>query len=76
MRQDLNEIAIRLAQLHVPHNWISDHVKRVEKWRVTHPPKTHSLKRHRLNSHDDDSDDDAHKRKYRGTHAVFRKGPK
>jgi hypothetical protein len=66
MRQDLDEIANRLAQLSVPQNLISVHLKRVE-------PKSRSLKRHRLNR-PDDNDDSKSKRQYQGARAVFRKG--
>jgi hypothetical protein len=81
MRKDLNQIEAHLHNLGVPPAWVLSHVRRVERWRVTHPPK--SLKRHRLYSPDDE---DARKtptrlriakgrkRKYRGARAVFRKG--
>ena len=37
MREDLNEIANRLAALHVPPDLISNHVRKLEKWRRSHP---------------------------------------
>ena len=71
MREDLNEIANRLADLRVPPALISVHVQRVAKWRQSH--RKPSLKRHRLRCPDDDSNDTPSKRLYRGAHAVFRK---
>ena len=45
MREPITEIEARLAQLQVPPDLISVHLKRLEKWRDTHRPK---VKRHRL----------------------------
>ena len=69
MREDLNAIASRLANLGVPPDLISTHVARVQKWRLSHTKP--SLKRHRLNSPDDDAP--KRKRCYAGATAVFNK---
>ena len=44
MRENLDAIKTRLQELQVPPDLIASHVRRVELWRLSHPPK---LKRHR-----------------------------
>ncbi len=50
MRQDLNAIANRLADLGVPSHLVAQHVHRVTNWRASHPKK---IKRHRRYDNDD-----------------------